>query len=80
MMEIQVVVSALGTVAKSLWKKIEGIENGRKNRDRTHSSIVKIDQNTEKSPFTKTPVKKKTMNKHVMKNRKFLPFELRSCL
>ena len=61
---IPVVVGALGTFPKSLEKILKEVGNQKKNRSNLDQSIVKIKQNTEKSPgdvrkfvVTQTPVK-----------------------
>ena len=45
-----ILVGALGTVPKGLEKKTEGIGNPMKNQDHSDYSMVKANQNTQKSP------------------------------
>ncbi len=61
---IPIVTCALGTVQRGLVRGVVRVGNGRTSRDHSDKSIVKIGQNTEKSPgdlrrlaVTQTPVK-----------------------
>ena len=47
---IPIVIGALGMISKGLVKKTEGVWNRKKSRDHPNYSIVKVGQNTEKSP------------------------------
>ena len=47
---IPIVISALGTISKKLDKVAGRVENWRTSRTNPNYTIVKIDQNTEKSP------------------------------
>ena len=60
---IPIVISVLGTVTKGLLRRLEGLGNKRSNEDHPNCNIIKIGQNTEKSPgdlkilaVTQTPV------------------------
>ena len=70
---ISVVIGTLETVPKKLEKKIGTIGNQRNNRDDQYDSIVKLSQNTEKSPgdlrrlsVTKTPGSKIIVFSHII--------------
>ena len=49
-MVIPIVIGALDTVTKGLIKGTVGLENKRTSGDHPNDSIIKIDQNTKKSP------------------------------
>ena len=61
---IPIVIGALGTIPKDLGKDAERVGNNRTSGDHPDNSIIKISQNTEKSPedlkriaVIQTPVK-----------------------
>ena len=47
---ILIVIGALGTLTKGLVQGLKGLEKKRTSRDHPNYSIIKIDQNTKKSP------------------------------
>ena len=50
MMMMTIIIGVLGMVPRSLGKKTARIENQRKNQDHPDHSIIKLCQDTEKSP------------------------------